>query len=93
MWKALIKWSQYFYNITLVLDEKTVIFNDYKGNQAKFVNMLLLTMKQYIYATKCKGEKLIFTSYLNVLDHWYNMEKILAWDIHRMIPFNTKWKV
>ena len=57
LWKNIARTILYFLKVQIKLDVKTVILNNYKGPCKELINMLIVTLKQYIYAKKCFEEK------------------------------------
>ena len=95
LWKSLIKWVKYMYSLEISLTDQIIIFNDceVKGQKKKFINTLILIMKQFIYASKCKEQIPIFVNFVEILDYWYRMERIAAWNNDYYDKFVTKWKL
>ena len=54
--------------------------------------MLIIVMKHYIYSSKCKAKELCFANFVNVIDYWYNVERINSYRSDKMVTFQKKWK-
>ena len=78
LWKATEKWLKQIYDIKCQLTPQDIILNISKYLQRNFVNIVILTMKQYIYASKCKQEIPNFIDFKSRLNNWYNTEKTAA---------------
>ena len=61
LWKAVTKWLRYFFEIGFCHGKDTIIYNNYKGQHAEFVNTVIIVTKQIIYAKKCNESKPEFT--------------------------------
>ena len=93
LWKALKNWiNRYFAIDVQEFTPRTIIFNGYEGPHSKLINTLILVMKQFIYAVKCKGQQLNFINYLSCPDYWYNIERIASWNSGNYKLFQKKWK-
>ena len=90
-WKNLIRWCKYICNIEIILDEETIITNMYKGYDKRFIDMLLLTAKQYIYATKCLKETLNINKFITRVNTIYVSEKEIAFQTNKISIFKRKW--
>ena len=54
------------------------------------VNTVILITKQYVYACKCKGEKLWFNNVLSIINNYIDLEEIVA---RRKNIIYKKWKI
>ena len=55
-----------------------IVLNNYKGKNETLINLFIITLKQYIYASKCMGSLPKFPTFVEKLTHWYNMDKTYA---------------
>ena len=77
LWTKLTRWINHFVGIKPLFIAPMIIFNDYPGPQRDYINTLILIMKQFIYSSKCLEKELSFVSFVNTVDHWYNIEKLM----------------
>ena len=93
LWKALTKLVKYYFNTVITFTPQLIILNNYKGTSKIMINLLIIIMKQYIYATKCANEKLNFVMYMNRINYWYQIDKWhqtqLGYQDHML---TKKWK-
>ena len=93
-WRALERWLNYFFDIKIRLDLKTVIQNDAKvSHHSLFVNTCILVMKQYIYATKCQKGILSFNVFAKKIHELYLDEKFIAENNNKVHKNNKKWGI
>ena len=78
--------------INLKIDAATVILNNYKGKSKMLVNTLILILKQYIYATKCKKEQANFIGYMTYVHYLYKIERLAALRHDKWKTHQRKWK-
>ena len=69
-----------------------MILNNYKGKNNLIVNMLIIVLKQFIYAQKCFDVQPTFVDYISKLSYWYNVDKQIANDNNEYNKFVKKWK-
>ena len=79
LWNALERFCKYYLAIDLVLDNHVIIMNNYKGKHRAFVNLFISTMKQHLYASKCKEQLPTFLQFVEKLSYWYHMDRTYAW--------------
>lgn len=94
-WKSLFKWLKYTCKIDLLwekLDFEDIMFNNLKGRDAWFINTVLLTAKQYIYANKCLQKKLKIIEFVTSLVYYQKAEKLYAIKSNKHMKHNKKWK-
>ena len=92
MWEVLQKWCERCYDIKVEFNLYYVLFNGKGHKDNRFVQLLTLIMKQYVYSTKCKNENLEFISFIRQVNMWYNIEKTIAYKTQRIKQFQNKWK-
>ena len=92
LWKLLGKWCRYFLNCDIEFTPKVIIFNDYRGQKAKLINLLVLIMKQYIYVTKCKEEQLVFIKFISYVFYIKRIEWLTALRNHKITKHYSKWQ-
>ena len=93
LWTALHKWISYFFEIPVDLNYEIVILNTYMGKQKLMINFLILVLKQYIYASKCAGEKPLFNIYTNKILEWKKIEYVVACKKNMLKNHNKKWNL
>ena len=54
------------------------------------INTLILIMKQCVYATKCKEQRLNFIDFLAQVNYYYNIEKIASYSSTHSLLKNGK---
>ena len=91
LWDALKRWVKYHYSISIELTPKDIILNNVITIKKKYVNLIILIMKQYIYAAKCKDEKLNFYDFVTKINYWYNLEMTMAKQNNMYQYFKDKW--
>ena len=92
-WKALRKILYYFYETNVQLDPSLILLNNYTGPSKAIINLCIVAMKQYIYATKCIDESPpTFPVFMSKLSYWYQAEKYIAIKTGKTKQFYAKWK-
>ena len=91
LWKALTRWFDRYCYIKLDLDCKKVIFNMYKDEFADLVNTVILITKYYVYAQRCKGNKLNFTELVKAITRYKSTELAVAHKIGKTKKYVNKW--
>ena len=92
LWRTLEKWCSYFLGDHIEFTPELVICNQYYGKNKDVVNMCIIVMKQYIYASKCLQEPLSFYNYISKLTYWYRIELGIAYKNHTTKKFYKKWQ-
>ena len=93
LWTALEKWADYFFGLKMELSKALVILNNYSGPQKQLINTVLLAMKQFIYASKCKEEIPLFLKFPQILDYWERIERTEAILSQKYMKHVKKWKL
>ena len=93
IWLPLIKWLDYFCYIQMNLDVYEIIFNNYKDSFSTLVNSIIVLTKQYIYATRCLGNKLSFTQLTVKIHDLREIEKMIAKRNGNMVKHTAKWNM
>ena len=88
IWLCLFRLIDYFCDIQLEINEENILLNNYPGPRKHLVNTLIVICKQYIYATKCLGENLVFDKCMAKVGDWYNVEKYLSTNVKKL---TQKW--
>ena len=57
----------------------------------KLINSLILILKRYIYATKCKNTELSFIGYMQYIIYIRNVEALAASMSDETKTFKKKW--
>lgn len=68
-----------------------IILNNQKGQNAQFVNTVILIAKQYIYATKCMDKKLKVIIFTTKLMQYEQIEKLYALKSKKLRKHEKKW--
>ena len=92
LWKKLERIINYFYQIKLDIDLKLVLLNNYQGPGKEIVNLLVIIMKQFIYATKCAQDIPDFIKYMSKVSYWYRIGKQITLDTNKWKKVQKKWK-
>ena len=92
LWQAFEKMIQRLLKIQHTFSMKTICLNDYYGRQKELINLLMVIMKQYIYASKCLGETPTFLNYMGKVSKWYNYDMLYAQDCDKESKCKKKWK-
>ena len=91
LWKALKKWIQYFFEISIELPVDTVILNNYIGKQQQMINTIILVIKQYTYAAKCTGNDILFNMAMSKVYQLYLDETAITREQNKMHKNARKW--
>ena len=91
LWETLKKWCKHFLQIEIDFTLETVILNNYIGKHKVLVNTFIIIMKQYVYASKCKGNIPNFGDYVSKLSYWYLVDKEIAQKNDKQKIFEKKW--
>ena len=92
LWKKLFKILRYWCKIYTIITKSKILLNNYKDKKKSLVNLLLVTMKHYIYATKCASNELQFSAFMDRVYQWYSVEKLYAYDTDSLCSIERKWK-
>ena len=101
IWNALTRWLAYICKIEISFDAKKVIINDTKKlnrnsikatKQNRFVDLLILITKQYIYACKCLEKNPNTNIILQKLAEMYIAEKQIALQENKIKKFERIWE-
>ena len=69
-----------------------ILLNNYTGKHSLIINILIVILKQYIYATKCHGNKTLdFNEFMSKVSHRYLLDKHIAYKNQRIKQFYKKW--
>ena len=91
LWLAVQKICNYYWNVELRLCPELVIFNNYAGQHKSMMYLIIIIMKQYIYAEKCLGNMPTFPNYLIKLSTEYAIEKCYAKRTNNLANCIKKW--
>ena len=94
IWKAYKRWVKHFLDFEIRLDNSTIVLNNYKGPHSLLINQIILIIKQYIYMSKCKKQKLNFVEIMKRTHEMYLDEKFICQSNNNknVKSFNKKWK-
>ena len=92
LWERLSTWTNYFLQIDIIFSMDIVFLNNYRGKQKEIINSMIIVMKQYIYACKCKESIPTFGNFVTKLSHWYFVEKDIAYKDNKVDKFHKKWQ-
>ena len=90
-WQKIIKWMDYICKVKCSLIITMVILNQSRDEHSALIDMIVLLAKQYIYATKCLGEKLNVRAFLGKIHRMYIIEKEIAFQTNKVKNFRKKW--
>ena len=74
------------------LSADVVIFNSYEGSHKKLINMMILIVKQYINAAKCKRKTITFMEAMTRIIEFQKTENLIAWRKKQKEVHLKKWK-
>ena len=79
IWHPLCRWIKYFLQLKeeIYQDTGEIIFSNYTGQFQDQINIIGIITKQYVYATKCIGEKLRFNQLIVKIREHLITEKIM----------------
>ena len=94
LWKQVCRWLTYVLKlqVQLQLTDTQIVFNNVKGRYAEVINIVILIVKQYIYASKCLEEELGFRQMYNRIQEYRKVEKIVAFKTGKMLKYVKKWE-
>ena len=93
LWSALERTLNYFFNVSVELNPQLIVFNNYMGESKYIVNLFVVIMKQYLYASKCLAETLpSYPEFMNKMSYWYQIDKCIALETNKFKQFQSKWK-
>ena len=93
LWQLLIRWMEYLMKTKLNITVRTVILNNYKGQYALAVNIIILMVKMYLYRKRCLCEKNINLRELLVeIQNYHQIEYIVAKKENHVSKYYKKWK-
>ena len=90
-WKTIERWLDYKCNCKIKLDVQKIILNKTNGRGREFIDTLILSAKQHIYACKCLGETPTLLNYLTKLHELYRNEIIANQYVTKKL--RKKWKI
>ena len=94
MWNCLHKWIKYFFKLDIKLNPSLIILNNYenfRGDDHKFINTCILIGKQYIYAQKCLNKEIQIRELLQRIHQMYLDETFVAGKQGSYIKNQKKW--
>lgn len=91
LWKALLKWIQYFHSVKIKLSNAIVIYGNYKGRLSMLINTYILLTKFYIYRCKTQNNTINFSHLVSDFVMQKNMEKCIAIRNDKLYKFARKW--
>ena len=92
LWRNLRKCCKYYSSINVEFTKQTIILNNYNGKNKELINLLIVVMKQHIYAEKCKQNHPNFPGFMAKVSEWYEIDKILAIEHQKYKKFQKKWE-
>ena len=91
-WKQIQRWLNYMLQIQLHLNPKIVLLNGYEGSEADImINLAILITKQYIYACKCQGQRLMLINWANKLYEQESLEMMIL-SILQQVEVVRAWR-
>ena len=90
-WEKIFRWVDYICGIKYVVSVKQVITNQSECTEHKFIDMILIITKQYVYACKCLGTELNVKALISRIHREYFVEKSIAQQNNRITDFKKKW--
>ena len=92
LWLNLSKILNYYYKVQITFNRELVFFNNYNAQHKHIVNLTVIALKQYLYATKCFEKPPSFAEYMLKLNYWFTIDKQYALDNKSMKQLYKKWK-
>ena len=88
---ALERWIGYILRIPLKIDKAEFMLSSYVGQYASLINAMYTVTKQYVYASKCLGNKLNFCNLISKFRNVYEDEKFNAFENNLLSKFAKTW--
>ena len=92
LWTAFKKYFSKALGIVLTLERCQVLLNNYNGQHKNIINILIIIMKQYIYASKCQNHPLNFMDFMSKVLEYYYCDKDITQTYDKLKQFEKKWK-
>ena len=92
LWRLLSRLTKQFLKIDHEYTVIEICLNNYKGKKVDIINLFIIVMKQYIYASKCFNEKPNFNDFMTRLARSHNHEKLHAAEIKKSKKIYKKWQ-
>ena len=93
LWEAFKKWIDRHMSLRVELSPEINIFNRYAGQHKQLINMYILTMKYYIYCSKCFNKELAFIEFVTKIIQMYNIKKLAIVLEKDKVRFHKKWNL
>ena len=91
IWECVKRILKHFLDIEVDMCESCVMLNNFTCLKKDTVNIIVLIVKQYIYASKCLQEDLNFNACMSKIVDYYNADKILAVQNGNLPTLYKKW--
>lgn len=88
-WQELRQWLISVSNLTLILEDKNILFS-YQGKN-QLVNYIFTLAKHYIYKTKFFANELDVNAFIAILKDKFRCEKYIAYLNNKLAKFLSKW--
>ena len=88
-WLDLRQWLLSVSNVTLILEEKNILFSSQGRN--RLVNFIFTTAKHYIYIKLFFANEFSVTAYIVILKDKFRCEKYIAYLNNSPAKFLSKW--
>ena len=69
-----------------------IAFCSYTGPYKSLINVMILTTKQYIYATRCTHDQPSFMGAMSKIVEFKKIEKAIAYKLNKMAKHNKNGK-
>ena len=92
IWKALVRWLKYFCSIEVKLSSEIVILNNSKRYQKQLINIIVLIVKQYLYAQRYFKKKPNFQQLICKIIYCKKIEEYIAKRNGRLKKHKAKWQ-
>ena len=92
LWKLLQRTCKYLLEIDIQFTHEIIILNNYVGQRKELINLLIILLKQHIYAEKCFEKVSTFVNYMTKVSTMCAMEKCYAARNGKLRKCKCKWQ-
>lgn len=91
VWKALKKWSSYFYKVPLDITAEKIIFCNEDKRNARYINLIILVTKFYLYKVRSAGYKPKFVDLVTEINKYKQIDRFIAIKNDKLYKYARKW--
>ena len=95
LWRNLKATIKHFWEEEIELNQYNIVLNNFESQNEAIINLLVVTLKQYIYASRCLQETPTFSKFMTKVSNWYQVEKCILYQnysCYKEKRFYKKWK-